>query len=68
MQTLAARKLAMMAKDRTRHARCREPQPERAYMSLNELAFWAKVTASAMERVHGSVVDTMQRLKKLERV
>jgi hypothetical protein len=57
-----------MAKDRTRNARRREPQPERAYMSLSELAFWSKITASAMERVHGSVTDTMQYIKRLERV
>lgn len=57
----------MMAKDRTRHARCREPHPERAYASLSELAFWAKITASVMERVHGSVADTMQYIKRLER-
>ena len=53
-----------MAKDRTRHARRREPQPERAYMSLSELAFWAKITASTMERVHGLIADTTQHLKK----
>lgn len=57
-----------MAKDRTRHARRREPQSERAYASLSELAFWAKITASAIECVHGSVADTMQCLKRLERV
>ena len=56
-----------MAKDRTRHARRREPYPERAYASLSELAFWAKITASAMERVHGSVTNTTQCLKRLER-
>ncbi len=37
----------------------------RAYMSLSELAFWAKITASAMERVHRSIADTTQCLKEI---
>lgn len=49
-----------MAKDRTRHARRRGPQPERAEMSLSELAFRATLSASAMERVCGSISDAMQ--------
>lgn len=49
-----------MAKDRTRQARRREPQPERAETSLSELAFRATLAASATERVRGSVADAMQ--------
>ena len=56
-----------MAKDRTRHARRRDPQPERAEMSLSELAFRATLAASAMERVCGSVADAMRCLERLRR-
>ena len=56
-----------MTKDRTRHVRRREPPPERAYASLGELAFWAKITASAMKRVYGSIADTMQCLKEIRK-
>lgn len=56
-----------MTKDRTRHVRRRESQPERTYASLSELAFWAKITASAMERVHGPIADTTQCLKEIRK-
>lgn len=56
-----------MAKDRTRQARRREPQPERAEMSLSELAFLATLAASATERVRGLVADAMQGFERLRR-